>query len=281
MKKYHFIIILLLSFVLLGSIQPVYSGTKARLEELSSQQARIEQMKTAVNSFFVLAKDSDQRKTIESALNKLIAKIDSIEKRVRNKIKELELESISEVEKTRIEINNFLDDPTIENLKDLCRDSKDLITPETTEGLSDDRTKITKINKSLYDNSSFRGYCNTVLTDWARVPFIFTQPRDSHKIDYSDSDTDRRRLWKIHYNDEVEKYIGVSELYGFPTNRDVGINEKNPAVHFEKFLMGDYFPYNTLNPGDNRASRHADFFSSWEDIVSGVKRVKNSIYKTK
>ncbi len=88
MKKYYFIIILLFSFVFLGMTQPVYSETEARVEELSSQQTRIEQMKIVINALFVMVKDSDQREVAEGALNDLLNKIESIQERVGKKLKE-------------------------------------------------------------------------------------------------------------------------------------------------------------------------------------------------
>ncbi len=102
MKKYHFIIILLFSFVLLGMTQPVHSETEARLEELSSQQARIEQMKTVISSLFALAKDSDKRETVESALNELLNKIESIQERIRSRVEEVK-EKRTETEEEKIE----------------------------------------------------------------------------------------------------------------------------------------------------------------------------------
>jgi TolA-binding protein len=90
MKKYYFVAIFLFAFVFLGATQIAYSETEAKLEELSSQQERLEQMKVLVNSFFVLAEKSDKQEAIESALNNVISKIDSIQERIKDRVERIE-----------------------------------------------------------------------------------------------------------------------------------------------------------------------------------------------
>jgi hypothetical protein len=87
MKKNKLIAMLLFTFVFISSFQMVYSE---ELEELSSQQSKIEQMKTLVSSFFVSAEDLEQREAIESALNEILNRIDAIEERVQSRIEEVE-----------------------------------------------------------------------------------------------------------------------------------------------------------------------------------------------
>ncbi len=101
MKKYYLVVIFLFAFVFLGATQIAYSETDAKLEELSSQQERLEQMKTLVNSFFALAKNSDKQEIIESALNNVISKIDNIQERVKNRIEEKEREEAEEKDKEK------------------------------------------------------------------------------------------------------------------------------------------------------------------------------------
>ncbi len=98
MKKYYFITILIFSVIFSGIIQPVYSETEERLEVLSSQQERIEEMRSTVNLLFVLAEESGKRETVESALNELLSKIDSIQERIRSRIVEIEKKSVVESE---------------------------------------------------------------------------------------------------------------------------------------------------------------------------------------
>jgi len=93
MKKY-LILALAISFMVCFSVS---AEIETELKDLRAQEQRIEQMKTMISSLFILAEKSDQKETIENALNEALTKIESIKKRIDNRIKEKE----KEIEKKR------------------------------------------------------------------------------------------------------------------------------------------------------------------------------------
>ncbi len=232
MKKYHFIIILLFSFVLLGVNQPVYSEAEARLEELSSQQARIEQMKTFINSLFVMAKDSDKRETVENALNELLSKIDGIQERVKLRIEEVERERRVGIMETTDDWKElakvFLEEPTLDNFDYFCKRSREIDGWENKEVLSNDRKKMITVNKTLYE--SF-GWCRMYLE---HEGYIFIESDVNHKIKLLSSDTDEDRKYKIRYNEKIEELASNYDFYVF--HLFPGEESKNPSLHIKKCL---------------------------------------------
>jgi len=85
------------SFMFLGlGCSLVYAETETKLEELKSQKERVEKMRTTISSLFVLAEKSDQREAIEDALSDVLARVGSIEKKIKKEISELRKEVYSE-----------------------------------------------------------------------------------------------------------------------------------------------------------------------------------------
>ncbi len=237
MKKYHLISILLLSFVLLGAIQPVYSETEARLEELSSQQARIEQMKTVINSLFVLAKGSDRREIVESALNQLLNKIDTVQERAKKKMEELERERDLKIIRTADDPKELVDafsrNATLENFELVCNRAKKIKVKQTKEVLSKDRTEMVIENKSLYE---IWNDCQEFLENEKTDRFIYTKPKENHKVKLLSSDTDNIREYKIKHNQKIQEIIDNYYFYRFDKRSLFGvdpISSDNPADHLD------------------------------------------------
>jgi len=230
MKKYYLVAIFLFAFVFLGATQIVYSETDAKLEELSSQQERLEQMKTLVNSFFFLAEKSEQQEAIESALNEAISRIDSIQERVENRIEERErrVRIMNKTDDWRELAEAFLEEPTLDNFDYFCKRSKEIDGPEKKEVLNDDRTEMIMVNATLYENFC---WCKMYLEDDG---YVFVEADINHQIEFLPSDNDKEREYKIKYNEEIEEIVQNYNFYAFHIVSDIGSN--NPSLHLEKCL---------------------------------------------
>ncbi len=101
------------------------------LEELRSQEARIEQMKTIISSFFLLAEKSDQKEIIENALREVSNKIDSIKERINNRIKEKEEDRRIKAREEMIRsLKEIMDNRIKEKPKDEEQQSKEITIEE-------------------------------------------------------------------------------------------------------------------------------------------------------
>ncbi len=89
MKKVLLLAIFTFAFF---SISITEASQEMSLDDLRGQKTRIEQMRTIISSFFVLAEKSDQKEIIERALREVSSKMDSIKERIKNRIKEREEE---------------------------------------------------------------------------------------------------------------------------------------------------------------------------------------------
>jgi len=262
--KKNIIVIIVFTFLLLGAgCYSVYAEAGSKLEELRSQKTRIEQMEATISSFFVLAKESNQREVIKSALNELLVKIKSIEERVDNKIKEKEEEKRLKIIETTDDWKElteaFLEEPTMDNFGIFCERAKDVDGPETEtkEILSEDREEIETItvNKTLYESLP---RCRLYFLDPEKRSYIFVESSEDHKMELLKSDTDEERKQKIRYNEQIEEVIKNYEFYAFPYIQSI---ETNPASHFEycldeeqrrntyrDFICKDFFKRHILIP---------------------------------
>jgi hypothetical protein len=232
MKKSLFTAIFLFCFIFLGGTNLVHSETDANIEELSSQQTRLEEMKTLVNSFFALAEESDQQEIIESALNEAISRIDSIQERVENRIEERErkIEVMETINDWQELAEVFLEEPTLDNFDYFCKRSKEVDGPETKEVLNDDKTEMITISKTLYETVR---PCQFYKEKEHQENYIFVNSSSNHKAQFDQKDSDEVRKLKIIFNEEVEKLSKKYEFYGFSNYH---FNEDSPGTYFEKFL---------------------------------------------
>ncbi len=210
MKKYYFIIIFLFSISFLGTTYSAHSEIEVKLRELHSQQARLEKMKIAINSLFILAKKSDQQGVIEIVLRDVSSEIDDVQKRVQMRIEETEKQKRKEDMKTTDDWRKltevFLEEPTLDNFEYFCKRSKEVDGPETKEILSDDRTKIITVNKKFYESLD---WCSEYFSE--ENYFFADNQNNKHIIEFHNSDTDEIRKFKIEYNKRIEN----SNFFGF------------------------------------------------------------------
>jgi hypothetical protein len=108
-------------------------------------------------------------------------------------------------------IKDFLDNPSVDNLKVFCDKAKNVQSQQTKEVLSEDKTAIETINKTLSE----------VLTSCRYLTYpnshFFLSNLDSLLVNLDSSDNDSIRIIKIKYNDQIKEYDQKYKVYGCST----------------------------------------------------------------
>jgi len=135
---------------------------------------------------------------------------------------------------TQIIARNFLNNPTLENLKVFCKQANSIPSLKTEDVLSEDKKTIKTVTLSLSETISSCQYLNNPDSG-----IIFISPKyDSLLISFNDSDDDRTRMNKIQWNNKIQEYNKIYKLYGYSDNyyKSIGGKLIFPEVEIKPFL---------------------------------------------
>ncbi len=224
MKKNHFIIIFLFSLIFLGiTNQPVYSEAE-RIEKLSSQQIRIEQMKKVISSFFILAEKSDKKVIIENTLNQLTEKIEKIQERIRKEL----IEAMSGSENFNL---------SAEGIYKASDDNVFIEDSSITKNVELARIKLSSEGIAIIDSIDFRISSSTMPERILEKVFLYSDG----KIISESRGISRRMSFDIDdfmlYDGETKEIVLRADIYGIDRIKEEGARLR---VSLEKVNYSDY-----------------------------------------
>ncbi len=226
--------IALLAFVSLGiGFTPVYAGEEVKLEGLRVQKERVERIGELA---FVLLQEAQfkRRGDVVRAVRKLNNSIENIKKRVEVRIeeeKEKNIEFIKSANKPEELVNFFLNNPTLKNFERTCERSREV------------KLLVTGSNETLYDEWYM---CQDYLRSEDNAEYIFTKPKEEHKIDLAGFDADEISEHKLAYNEKIEHIIENHNFYAFKKQSsrvfvggkwiEIEVSGNNPREYIEPYL---------------------------------------------
>lgn len=107
-------------------------------------------------------------------------------------------------------IKEFLDDPSLDNFRVFCNKAKNVKSSQTEETLSEDRTKMELVNKTLFEIVSSCRYLN----DPNSGVFFVSNP-ESLLVNLDSTDTDNIRTKKINYNNQIKELDHQYKIYSY------------------------------------------------------------------
>lgn len=139
------------------------------------------------------------------------------------------------------EINDFLNDPTLENFKIFCDKVKNIQSTQFKEVLNSDRSAMEKISLTIYEITPsckyFGDYFNQLNIPPEESGVYFVVSDQNKMVSFKDSDTDYVRRRKIQFNDKLKTYNQNYKFYRFfsPVSKSGDIIESFEVL--EKYYM--------------------------------------------